>query len=100
MASLASLTHQSVGDKAMIFKGEKAKKICHAIQKSFDDAHDDHCRLYAQGIKTTFNQRYSPLGKGYFKDGTTWVAFDNSTGEFWIEEFKSKKKAKRWIKKS
>lgn len=83
-----------------IMRGKKAKSLCHAIQKSFDDALENQISLCRKGFKASLNHfKYSPAGSGIFKDGSVWVAFDNSTGDFWIEEFKSKFKAKKWLRR-
>lgn len=63
-------------------KGEEAEKMCRKIL--------DH--WYIDGTYNLF------LGtKGWFKDGKTYVAFDNTTGDCWIEEFSNEKSAERWL---
>lgn len=35
-----------------------------------------------------------PHVTGFFKEGKTWTAFDNTTGDMFVEQFKQKKFAK------
>jgi hypothetical protein len=35
---------------------------------------------------------------GYYLDKNKWVAFDNSTGDCWVEEFESEELALSWLK--
>lgn len=42
----------------------------------------------------------SPLGLYILKDGEQWVAIDNSTGDAWTEEFKSKQEAIDYLKRN
>lgn len=69
-----------------ILEGEAAKKMLNKMLDSFD-------------IKA-INFKYSPFCKGLFKKAGAYVAFDNSTGECWTEEFESKKAAKKYLKAS
>ena len=39
----------------------------------------------------------APLGLFLTKEGRTWVAVDNSTGDAWTEEFSRKRQAIRWL---
>lgn len=34
---------------------------------------------------------------GYYIDNGVYVAFDNSTNDCWIEEFKTRKEALKWL---
>lgn len=38
-----------------------------------------------------------PLGLFLQKDGNTFVAIDNSTGDAWTEEFKNRRSAEKWL---
>lgn len=38
-----------------------------------------------------------PLGLFLTKEARRWVAVDNSDGNAWTEEFRSKRRAKRWL---
>lgn len=40
----------------------------------------------------------TPLGLFLTKEGRTWVAVDNSTGNAWTEEFPRKRQAFRWLR--
>ena len=42
--------------------------------------------------------RYQPYGRFLSKDGSIWVAVDNSTGDAWTEDFISKRDAVRWLR--
>lgn len=68
-----------------IYKGQEAERICQEII--------DNYNWEAQ-------KYYNHYGAcGYFQDQETkhWVAFDNSTGDCWMEEFIGMSSAKRWI---
>ena len=36
--------------------------------------------------------------QGYFRDGAKYVAFDNSTNDCWVEEFRTKTGAEKWCR--
>ena len=59
----------------MIYRGRKAKKI---LWKNLDNREYNRCL-------------------GYFRDKKLWVAFDNTTGACFVEEFKSEQMAICWI---
>ena len=40
----------------------------------------------------------TPLGLFLTKEGRTWVAVDNTTGDAWTEEFSWKRQAVRWLR--
>lgn len=40
-----------------------------------------------------------PLGLFLTKEAHRWVAVDNSDGNAWTEEFRSKRKAVRWLRR-
>ena len=42
--------------------------------------------------------RRTPLGLFLTKEGRTWVAVDNSTGDAWTEDFRWKRQAIRWLR--
>lgn len=42
--------------------------------------------------------RRTPLGLFLTKEGRTWVAVDNSTGDAWTEDFRGKRQAVRWLR--
>ena len=67
-----------------LYTGEEAKKIVHMILAHYNED----------------SKRY-PLFIGccgYFKneDGT-WSAWDNLTGDCWVEDFKTKKECIDWL---
>jgi hypothetical protein len=37
------------------------------------------------------------IGKGYFKDGDRWLAFDNDTCDCFVEEFEKQEHAIAWV---
>ena len=43
-------------------------------------------------------ERYAPRGLFLAKEGRTWVAVDNTTGDAWTEEFYRKRQAIRWLR--
>ena len=42
-------------------------------------------------------EQAKPIGKFYFIESGIYVSLDNSTGEAWTEEFKTKKEAVDWL---
>ena len=40
----------------------------------------------------------TPLGLFLTREGCTWIAVDNSTGDAWTEEFRWKWQAVRWLR--
>ena len=43
-------------------------------------------------------ERRTPLGLFLTKEGRTWVAVDNATGDAWTEDFSRKHQAVRWLR--
>ena len=43
-------------------------------------------------------ERYAPRGLFLAKEGRTWVAVDNTTGDAWTEDFARKHQALRWLR--
>lgn len=41
---------------------------------------------------------HTPRGRFLAKDGRRWVALDNSTCDAWVEEFRCKHQATRWLR--
>lgn len=41
--------------------------------------------------------RKSNVCKGYFHEDDMWIAFDNSNGNCWVEEFHTEEKALCWL---
>ena len=39
----------------------------------------------------------APEGKFYCKDGDTWIGCDNSSGDCWVEEFKTEEDVVKWL---
>lgn len=59
----------------MIYRGNKAKEI---LKRNLDDRAYNEC-------------------KGYYGEGLVWVAFDNSYGNCWVEEFQTEEMAICWL---
>lgn len=59
----------------MIYTGEKASQI----------------------LRQNLENRESHICSGYFLEGNVWIAFDNSTEDCWVEEFKTEEMAICWI---
>ena len=47
---------------------------------------------------TNVIDRRTPRGLFLTKEGRTWVAVDNSTGDAWTEDFRWKWQAIRWLR--
>ena len=45
-------------------------------------------------------QTYAPRGLFLARAGRAWMAVDNSTGYAWTEEFRSRRKAVRWLRQA
>ena len=41
--------------------------------------------------------RREPTGRFYCREGRTWTAVDNSTGDAWTEDFLSESSARSWL---
>ena len=65
-------------DQKIIVTGQQARQILNEILE-----HDGY--MYKQGYV------------GYFQAGDSYVAFDNTTADCWVEEFESKEDAVQWI---
>ena len=61
--------------------GKKAEETC---QQILDAGMNDR------------NEWREPYMLGYFTIEGIWLAFDNTTKEFWLEEFSTEKEAKQW----
>jgi hypothetical protein len=66
-----------------VIKGKKAKEILRQL-------------LYYGEHKL----KYTPYCKGYFKCRSCYVAFDNQTGDCWVEEFRNRLQAMIWLEAS
>lgn len=51
----------------------------------------------AKSIFRKINQNESIKTKGYFKDGDSWIVFDNCTGDNYVEDFVSENRAIAWL---
>ena len=65
------------------YVGDFARTVCNYILKHYDDAKE----MYTEFFGTT----------GVFQENGKWVAYDNTTGDCWVEEFKTKREAERWV---
>lgn len=66
-----------------IYEGEEAYKVCNTI--------------LANGDFSTPIEGYEVFSAGFWREGYKWIAYDNTTGDCWVEEFKTMEKAKGWI---
>lgn len=41
--------------------------------------------------------KYKPIGRFYTKEGELYIGIDNSTGDAWTEEFKTKASCFKWL---
>jgi hypothetical protein len=67
------------------YHGEEAKQILSKILASAKD--NDKGTVYAAYSGST----------GMYKDGEKYVAFDNSTNDCWVEEFREEEGAAKWL---
>ena len=68
-----------------LLKGEEAQKVLGEILES-----------ERKSRSLTFPAHTG--AQGYFRDGAKYVAFDNSSNDCWVEEFKNKENAKAWLR--
>lgn len=68
---------------ATIYKGKDAKKVCGMI-------------LANENYDTPLNG-YDCNSAGYWKENGKWIAYDNTTGDCWIEEFKRRCEASKYV---
>lgn len=54
-------------------------------------------RVSAEFLGRVIEHR-TPLGLFLTKEGRTWVAVDNSTGDAWTKDFAWKYRAVRWLR--
>jgi len=64
-----------------ILKGEEAKKVCDEILNG----------------RTKEGKYLGPFAWGIFEEDEIWVAFDNSGGDMWMEEFYYANQAEEWL---
>lgn len=74
--------------KKTIYTGMQAKLICNRI---LNEGYNEETGKYEIELEDT-----DIHSTGYWKEDGTWVAFDNTTGDCWVEEFKTEAKARRW----
>ena len=65
-----------------IYEGEEAYKVCNMI--------------LANGGYSTPIEGYDVFSAGFWREGDKWMAYDNTTGDCWVEEFKTRKEAKEY----
>lgn len=64
-----------------------------------DDEAKAFCEKYLGGIDKCDKDSYgAPKSAGVFQEGGKWIGFDNTSGDFWVEEFDSKEEAISWAK--
>lgn len=73
-----------------LFTGEKAHEVCNKILAAYNPESDQF-----SGYSRPENDT-EVCSVGYWKEGDTWVAYDNSTYDCWVEEFATKKEASVW----
>lgn len=66
-----------------IYTGEDARTACERILENID---------YSMAITG-----YDSASAGYWEENGKWVAYDNTDGECWMEEFATEAEAKGWI---
>lgn len=74
----------------IIYTGMQAKLICNRI---LDEGYNEETGKYDLPVLEYHNTLDAT---GYWKEEGVWVAFDNKTGDCWVEEFRSEAKARRW----
>jgi hypothetical protein len=67
-----------------VLTGEKAKSTVSSILNRASDYGGDYP---------------GPRVSGYYREGKGWTAFDNTTGNCWVEDFKTEKSAREFARK-
>ncbi len=65
-----------------IYTGEEARIVCDLILRNED---------YSTPI-----EGYEVCSVGFWREGDKWIAYDNTTGDCWVEEFKTRVEAKEY----
>lgn len=78
--------------------GEKPQPAFIAAARPFFVVEPDKIlKVNTQTLSTIISTR-NPKGMFYARDGSRFVAVDNTTGEAWTEDFKSRRKCMKWLK--
>lgn len=78
---------------------EKNNNTIYIKEMNFDMIKKINNEFAKRMLDTGFrNGRYSPVGLFYIYENGLYIGFDNSTGECWVEEFKSLGDCIRWLK--
>ena len=58
------------------------------------------CRIHRVSLEKVLNviNLRTPFGLFLTKEGSKWVAVDNTTGDAWTEDFDRKRHAIRWLR--
>ena len=65
-----------------IYEGEEAYKVCNMI--------------LANGGYSTPIEGYDVFSAGFWREGDKWIAYDNTSGDCWVEEFKTRREAREY----
>lgn len=86
--------------EACIYCGNKSTEL----MKDIDPENDTDIRkLTKEQSHSMLNAgfesgKYKPIGKFYTKEGELYIGIDNSTGDAWTEEFKTKASCFKWLR--
>lgn len=86
--------------EACIYCGNKGTEIMKTLEPEVgEDAIKKLTKEQAHNILNTgFDTgKYKPIGRFYSKEGDLYIGIDNSTGNAWTEEFKTKRSCLKWL---
>lgn len=70
-----------------IYSGKVARDVCNMLLSNGND-----------GSYETPIEGRECLSAGYWQEDGKWIAYDNTDGCCWVEEFKTRQAAVEWIK--
>ena len=78
-----------------IYIGTIAEKVCNLILRN--EGYSTPIEGYDVCSMGYWGERIRIVKGGKFKLIIRFVAYDNTTGDCWVEEFKTRKEAEAWI---
>lgn len=73
--------------EATCYTGEIARKVCNMILATGRN----------NGRYDSLIEGYKCKSVGFWKENGKWIAYDNTNGCCWVEEFPTRKAAVKWI---
>ncbi len=85
--------------EACIYCGNKSTELMKDINPENDTDIKKLTKEQSHNILNTGFEtgKYKPIGRFYTKEGDLYIGIDNSTGDAWTEEFKTKASCFKWL---